>query len=175
MNLPFRRVHLYTLFVGFLSFAILYLFRGQLTEHFVNVVNPSPLWFWMEGWQHTEFVTGLIGLLTGFNMFFFRRMYGWRHKSKETPKEFEGALDEIQGLRKEVTQLQDNLHITDENLFTFFKYLNPVLKPAGIMFEWTSEGRIFLQEAKSKIEQKNKIVQHHQDKIDQMEEVEIDT
>ena len=168
MRHPFRRVHLYTLAVGFVSFAVLYAVRTQLTTHFVNVINPSPLWFWMENWQHTEFVTALIGLLTGFNMYFFSRMHGWRHKSRETPQQ-------LVDISPKLDTLNSNIQSLNENIYSTFKYFNPVLEEHQLRFDLTQEGLISLREAKTKIDTKNKIVQHHKDKIEQLEEAEIDT
>lgn len=176
MKLPYR------LKIGFICFIVcvilnivLYNQKFNTTAGITYLVNAYAQLSFMRGWELDAFTLQLQGLITVFFSLGLFHIMTWRHKSKETPKEFADALSEIKELRKEIGVTQENLRNTDENIFTLFKYFNPVLKAEGLLFEKTEVGLIHLREAKNKIAQKNQIVKFHKDKIDELEDVEIDT
>jgi len=165
MKLPFRKVHLYNLLVISISFGLYYLFRNRLTSGFVGIFVNDLHWL-PPNWIYNELVVGLFGIEACFNGWVFSRVHGWRHKSKDTPKE-------LIELSPKIDTLNTNIKSLNENVWNLFKYFNPVLERNGLRFELDEVGAITLREAAVQVEQKRKAIAEEKRKLQDLENIEL--
>ena len=161
MRHPFHRVHLYTLIILIIQCVTFYLFRRRLTTGIVSlIVPPFPA-----DWQYHELIPASLWLFAGFNTWAYSKLHGWRSKSKPTK-----ALVELETTMQ---TLSGNITTLNENVWSLFKYFNPVLEQNGLRFELDDVGKITLRDAAAQVERKQQLVKEKKRELEDAENIQV--